>query len=246
MSEAAATAKQSDIRELKRERRSNWVGFSFFLIATVVLLLRSSTFGILLLLPVLHETISAFAFLLRRGAKARLRTLPARVAAYGGSFMIPVFAGIQGTWFPDWLTVNSHSSQRAFGAALCLLGTILSIAALWQLRYSFSIEPQARRFQGTGLYRLARHPIYLGYFLQYFGALTLAPTLPFAVVVLAWAVLCSLRMHYEEKVLRSTFPQYSAYSREVGMLWPRLGGRRTAKSRAAMPLPNGVMEVTGR
>jgi protein-S-isoprenylcysteine O-methyltransferase Ste14 len=235
----------SNIRELKRERRSNWMGFLFFLGSTAFLL-GSSKAGIFLLLPVLHEFIVSFSFLLRRRAKARVTSVPARVAAYGGSFVIPVFAVLQRAWFPDWLLLTDHAWQRALGGSFWLVGTILSIAALWQLRYSFSIEPQARKLQATGLYRIARHPVYLGYYLQYLGFLLVAPTAALAATVFVWAALCRLRMHYEEKVLRSAFPEYETYSREVGILWPRLGARRAAKARASMPLPNQVMGVTGR
>jgi protein-S-isoprenylcysteine O-methyltransferase Ste14 len=142
--------------------------------------------------------------------------------------------------------VPNHNWQRAAGGIAWLAGTLLAIAAVWQLRYSFSIEPQARRFQGTGLYRLARHPIYLGYLLEYLGILIISPTVQLAAAVLMWSTMCRLRIHYEEKVLRATFPEYQTYSREVGMLWPRFHPARAAALAHAVPLQNAMAEVIER
>jgi hypothetical protein len=69
---------------------------------------------------------------------------------------------------------------------------------------------------------LARHPIYAAYLVQYLGIWLGHLTVPFGIAVLAWLGLIAARIHYEEMVLQSTFPQYAEYRRQVGMFGPRL------------------------
>jgi protein-S-isoprenylcysteine O-methyltransferase Ste14 len=48
------------------------------------------------------------------------------------------------------------------------------------------------------------------------------PSLPFAVVLLAWLTLLLLRIRAEERVLTAAFPEYAAYRRRVGAFGPKL------------------------
>jgi protein-S-isoprenylcysteine O-methyltransferase Ste14 len=95
--------------------------------------------------------------------------------------------------------------------------------ALYSLSYlgrRFSIVPEARGLVTSGPYRLARHPIYLGEIIAGFGLVL--PTL-FGPHVIVFAIFLGaqiLRTHFEERVLRNTYPQYETYARHTRRLIP--------------------------
>jgi protein-S-isoprenylcysteine O-methyltransferase Ste14 len=113
---------------------------------------------------------------------------------------------------PTWLLFLS--------AGLILLGNVLALLVLNRLGKSFSVMAEARKLVTQGPYRLVRHPLYLtegiaiiGLFLPY---LSIQAALLFMVLVAVQL----LRMHYEEHVLRSTFPEYAEYARHTRRLIP--------------------------
>ena len=113
---------------------------------------------------------------------------------------------------PTWLLFLS--------AGLILLGNVLALIVLNRLGKSFSVMAEARRLVTQGPYRIVRHPLYLseaiaiiGLFLPY---LSIQAALLFVVLVAVQV----LRMHYEEQVLRSTFPEYAEYARHTQRMIP--------------------------
>jgi protein-S-isoprenylcysteine O-methyltransferase Ste14 len=124
------------------------------------------------------------------------------------------------------------NARTLAGAALLIGGTMWTAYAVWHLRFAFSIEPAARRLITSGPYRVARHPIYTGYVAQYGGMLLTFPTVPFALALLAWALMVADRMRLEESVLSKAFPEYADYRQRVGALFT-LPSRRTPRPEAA-------------
>ena len=105
-------------------------------------------------------------------------------------------------------------------AALISAGAIASVWILIWLRKAFSILPQARALITTGPYRYVRHPLYIaegiasvGLMMQFVQPLATA-------ITLAGFALQILRMHYEEKVLIDTFPEYEQYRQRTFRLVP--------------------------
>jgi len=107
------------------------------------------------------------------------------------------------------------------GSDMCLAcGIIWALYSLSYLGRRFSIVPEARGLVTTGPYQLARHPIYLGEIVAGFG-LVLPTLFSLHVVVFALFVAAQIvRTHFEERVLRSTYPQYEAYARHTRRLIP--------------------------
>lgn len=205
---------------------SDWAGFFFFIAFTIFILKRTPAFGILLLPGLAQELFTAVSFLLRRQARQRATNWKARASAYGATFIIPLFTAAASEWRPVWLAAGHLRLFNSVGFLVWFGGSLLVLWGLWRLRLSFSIEPQARDLVTTGPYRIARHPIYLAYVLQYGGMWLAHPSLPFALSLLAWLSLALWRIGYEEEVLLAAFPAYARYRREVGRFGPKIFSRR--------------------
>jgi len=208
---------------------SDWAGALFFVTSAAILFTRAKEFSILLLPIVAHEVLIAASFLIWRTAPKRQSVRwYARVAAYGASFAFPILVTFTQMWRPHWVVLTTDTHIRTVGALLWLYGSLFGLWALWFLRRSFSIEPEARELRTEGPYRLARHPIYASHILQYTGFLLFRLTVPFALIYLFWFGLMFIRVRFEEGVLQAAFPAYEGYREEVGMFGPRLF-RRASK-----------------
>lgn len=199
-------------------RVSDWVGFACFGSFAVFTLSKMPAVGIFLIPAIAFEFFVAISFLIRKPARATASGLRARLAAYGGTFLLLAFLQIARRFYPHWLGPTEVDALRATGSLLWVTGWIWTAYALWYLRSAFSIEPAARCLITSGPYRFARHPVYTGYLVQYVGMWLLFPTIPFALVLGGWVVLVADRVRHEERVLAGAFPEYADYRRRVGAL----------------------------
>ena len=201
---------------------SDWAGFVFMLAFGIYLLRRQSSINILLLPTAIHQLVLAWAFLIRRSAKAKTTSFLARLIAYSTTLMFPVFTLAAQHWYPKLLTGTPQLSLRIVGSIVWFLGCLFGVWGVWVLRYGFSIEPQARRLVTRGPYRFARHPIYLSYLLQYGGVFLMHDTPALGAVLALFCVLLYFRIRYEERILGVAFPEYRRFQASVGALWPHL------------------------
>jgi methanethiol S-methyltransferase len=106
---------------------------------------------------------------------------------------------------------------------------LFGVRQVWNyLRGTTSASP---RFTTPGLYRVVRHPLYLGFLLAFWSAPTMTLThLVFALTTTAYILIA---IQLEERNLIEAHPEYVAYRRRVPMLLPRGGGRVTTQSVAA-------------
>jgi methanethiol S-methyltransferase len=123
----------------------------------------------------------------------------------------------------------------AFGWLLVLGATVVinhfDLFGLRQSWRAFRGQPQAElHFVTPVLYRLVRHPLYVGWFFAFWSTPTMTVThLLFAVVTTAY-ILVAIQL--EERDLMNAHPEYAEYRRRVPMLVPAL--RSNAAHREAV------------
>jgi protein-S-isoprenylcysteine O-methyltransferase Ste14 len=103
---------------------------------------------------------------------------------------------------------------EAAAAMLLGLGLLVVVGGKMSLGYSFGLLPANRGVMERGLYRIVRHPIYLGYFLTHIPFLAAHPSAWNAAVLLAGDAALIVRALYEEETLGRD-PQYVRYCRTV-------------------------------
>lgn len=137
----------------------------------------------------------------------------------------PSFAAILGgfmmfglVWFPpnDTLSVE----WRVIGSMLILIGNIFAVYALFNLGRSFSILPEGRALVTKGPYRVIRHPLYVAEGIASLGTMILMFSAGAVALVVAQTLFQLVRIHYEEKVLTETFPDYKEYAKQTARLIP--------------------------
>ena len=111
-------------------------------------------------------------------------------------------------------------AAQAAASGLILVGNGFAVYVLTCLGRSFSILPESRRLVTSGPYQVVRHPLYLaeavatlGVFIEFLSPLAL-------LLLVAQFSMQIVRMHYEENVLRETFPEYNIYARNSWRLIP--------------------------
>ncbi len=139
----------------------------------------------------------------------------------------------------DWLRDGLIALNLA-GWVLLLYTTFLidhfdlfGLAQVWrQLRGTAHAEP---RFRTPSLYRLVRHPLYVGWLVIFWAAPTMtAAHLLFALVTTAY-ILVAIRLE-ERDLLRFHGADYAAWRARTPMLLPRLFGSRKARALASPAL----------
>lgn len=109
--------------------------------------------------------------------------------------------------------VGSLAVETA-AAAVIGVGLLVVIGGKLSLGYSFGLLPANRGVMERGLYRIIRHPIYLGYLITHIPFLAAHPTAWNAVVLVAGDASLVARAFYEEQML-SQDAQYVRYCRSV-------------------------------
>ena len=126
----------------------------------------------------------------------------------------------------------------AFGWTLVLVTTFLinhfDLFGLRQVWLYFRGRPYTEiPFRTPVLYKLVRHPLYVGWFFAFWCAPTMtAAHLLFAILTTAYILIA---IQLEERDLVRAFPEYDTYRKRVPMLVPflRKGSRRDAAGQQA-------------
>lgn len=155
-----------------------------------------------------------FLTLLRPKAIDSARGWEPRLSAVMGSFLTFMVPLLPQTEFSRPLQIVS--------LVLVVSGFTASIYVVCFLGRSLSVTPQARRLITSGPYAIVRHPLYLTEEIAVIGVILSHISLAaLFLIVIQWA--CQLRrMSNEERILRSTFPEYASYAAKTPAIFPRL------------------------
>lgn len=125
----------------------------------------------------------------------------------------------------------------AFGWTLVLFATCVinhfDLFGLRQVWRNLQRKPQAAlQFTTPWLYRVVRHPLYVGWLLVFWSAPTMTMThLFFASMTTAYILVA---IQFEERDLIATHPEYAEYRKQVPMIVPGLPQAVEVRSTAVM------------
>jgi protein-S-isoprenylcysteine O-methyltransferase Ste14 len=104
--------------------------------------------------------------------------------------------------------------SETFTVALSAAGLLVVIGGKMSLGRSFGLMPANRGIVSTGLYRLVRHPIYMGYLVTHVAFLAANPTIWNVMALVGADVALLIRAVCEEETL-SRDPAYREYRQKV-------------------------------
>lgn len=164
--------------------------------------------------------IATISFLLLMAAAVVLRTCPSTKA--GG--WQPRISALAGTFLMYGIVVfprrDLSPSAEVVSTLFTIVGSAGAIIALSQLGRSFSIMAESRRLVTSGPYRFVRHPLYLAEEIAIFGLFIQFASVWTGLIFLAQIAFQLRRIHNEELVLTTAFPEYGVYRRNTARLIP--------------------------
>jgi protein-S-isoprenylcysteine O-methyltransferase Ste14 len=140
-------------------------------------------------------------------------------------------------WFwllPGWLDFRianpGLARWRWLGILPCVLGFAVAVRCIWDFGWTGRGTPAPfappRRLVVVGMYRFVRNPMYVGFFVGWFGLWMLfgqANLISLWILLMLIAVVALFVMYYEEPTLRATFGgEYEEYCHNVPRWVPRL------------------------
>lgn len=129
-------------------------------------------------------------------------------------YMVAGFDSGRYHWSPDF-----HWSIYLTGIVLTALGQLLFLVAQKQNKFfSSTVRIQSEREHlvcDTGLYKIVRHPAYMGSIIQALGFPLLFGSLWSIIPIFALIILFIIRTHLEDITLKNKLKDYSAYSEKT-------------------------------
>ncbi len=110
------------------------------------------------------------------------------------------FVALAGTWLP-LLFIPISVNDIWVGQVLQVIGVGVSLVGLLSLNKSFGIVPANRGVKTDGLYKIVRHPLYMGYIIMNVGFILNHYTLWNILLAVAAVIFLLLRAFREEAIL---------------------------------------------
>lgn len=152
-----------------------------------------------------------------------------RISAIAGSFLTLLVPLLQQAEMPRTLQI--------FSLIVVGCGFLSSTYVVYCLGRSLSVMPQARRLVTSGPYAIVRHPLYLTEEIAVIGILVNYLSWEALVIgVVHWAFQLR-RVHNEERILHSTFPEYADYAAQTPPFIPCAIAGLLGKRSQAIQLP---------
>lgn len=173
-------------------------------IAHPELLVAAAAINAQAILLVVSETLGIALILARRPSKL-VSTRPVDWTLSLAAVILPLLVAPAAGGTPVLANVAT---------ALMLIGLSVQIAAKLSLWRSFGVVPANHGVKTGGLYRIVRHPMYVGYVITHIGFILGFPLLHNVVLYLVTFALQIARLLREEAILRQD-PAYRSYAARV-------------------------------
>lgn len=137
-----------------------------------------------------------------------------------GQIMLMTLAALSGVLFPG--KRESHAMTIA-GGLLMGAGGVVAIAGVAALKEKLTPFPAPKSQSDlvqTGVYRFVRHPLYSSIIVTSFGWAVFRESWPVLAVSFVMIWFFSAKVRIEERWLRESFPEYSAYEQRVARFVP--------------------------
>lgn len=115
---------------------------------------------------------------------------------------------------PMLFQVASGNGPSVVGEWLVFVGGFIVLSAMLSLNTSFGIAPENRSIKTRGMYRIVRHPMYMGYILAETGFLISNFSFFNVLILTASVIFLLLRLRAEERLLLED-PAYKTYARKL-------------------------------
>lgn len=128
-------------------------------------------------------------------------------------------------------TVELSRARVAIFAVLAAAGLSLSVWSIAYMRrvgkgnpmdaFNHEVAPRTSVLMTEGPYAICRNPMLLGVLVYYMGFVVLLATLPAALVFVAYVLIISVQVHFEEKRLEADFGEaYTSYKARTKRIIP--------------------------
>ncbi len=161
----------------------------------------------------LFTTMVACLYALRLRAKNKFKGFWPTTAAILGSFLMSALMLLHPR-------TDLPLIAQIAACLLLIIGNGFAVYILTHLGRSFSILPESRALVMSGPYRIVRHPLYVAEAIAALGAMIAFLSVWSVLLVVAQFALQIVRIHFEEKTLSETFPEYKEYASRTARLIP--------------------------
>lgn len=192
---------------------SFWIGQRFYIYHDQVF--RFTLISIIWWLITFQFFLFVAAYLTRSMAQAKANGFLESIFPFFCAAM-PFLLLVKHPYIPPTYAI---SPLKLASIILLLGGTLLIIAGIVVLRRSFSIMTEVRTPVLHGIYRITRHPMYLGSILTTLGTLFLNYSWLNLLLFIIFGCCQIYRATREENKIMHFYPEYQQYANEVGWFW---------------------------
>jgi protein-S-isoprenylcysteine O-methyltransferase Ste14 len=123
----------------------------------------------------------------------------------------------------DWPTPLWLAAVSAVALYLGWLVLLISAVNLGKSLTAHPVPLERATLKTNGLYKIVRHPIYLGLLLIGFATSIGSGSIRKVILFVVLAALLNFKARFEEKFLLQKYPEYAVYAAKVGRLVPFVG-----------------------
>ncbi|MGA1868057.1 MAG: methyltransferase family protein [bacterium] len=167
-------------------------------------------------LALLFMLMTVLAYIIRSKAIQRAQGFWERLFP-----LLVVGCHLTGTYFLVQYTKFNYVPQVYItGLIISILGVVIDVIAMWQIRKSFSIMVEVRELVTSGIYRYIRHPLYFGEIIHVGGIALLFNNMWAYAFFFLVCIVQTARAILEEKKLMLNNNNYTTYKKKAGFFLP--------------------------